>query len=147
VLGEVDISNGSMNGFFSYQELWTEIDMLMMLHPDILISKFSIGSTPKGRDINVIQIADITGTPLDERGEIMITGGTHSRELVSVSYCLFIIKTLVTEPTPEQKYLLKTRVIWLIPVLNVDGYSHISDYYLTNHHLLQVRKNLHGNYK
>ena len=84
---------------------------------------------------------------MEERGEIMITGGTHARELVSVSYCLFIVKTLVTDPTPEQAYLLKTRTLWLIPVLNVDGYTHISDYYLANHHLLQVRKNLHGDYK
>ena len=74
----------------------------------------------------------------------MITGGTHARELVSVSYCLFIIKTLVSNPGSELAYLLKTRVIWLIPVLNVDGYVYISDWYLTHHHLLQVRKNLHA---
>jgi carboxypeptidase T len=131
-----------MRGFYSYDELWEKIDEQVAAYPEIIISKFSIGKTHSGKDIWALQIADITGLPLDERSGMMITGATHSRELVSASYSLFILKTLTENVTSELKYLLQTRTMFLIPILNVEGYTRISEIYAETRRFAQIRKNL-----
>jgi murein tripeptide amidase MpaA len=96
-----------------------------------VISKFSIGKTAQGRDIYALQIADVTGIPLEDRVGMLITSATHPRELVSACYSLYILLKLTKAPTPELSYLLKTRIIYLVPVVNVDGYVYISNQYIT----------------
>jgi hypothetical protein len=56
-----------MRGYYTYEELWKEIDAVMTRYPSVIISKFSIGRTHSGLEIPALQIAEASDIPLEER--------------------------------------------------------------------------------
>lgn len=102
------------------------LDLVQLTYPD-LISTEVIGKTYENRDFKVLHVlipdSDI---PHDERKTIVITGGVHAREWISVSSTLYTIYEMLSvyENNPERWKELAMLDFLFIPVLNPDGYEY-----------------------
>jgi murein tripeptide amidase MpaA len=74
-----------------------------------------VGQSYQNRSIIGIQFGSGTDN-------VVLQGGIHAREWISPSTATFVAYSLLTDPT-ETKLLQRFRFT-IIPVLNVDGYSH-----------------------
>jgi carboxypeptidase T len=86
----------------------------------------SIGETGEGREIWAIKITD---NPDDEEpGEqkAMFTGVTHAREWATHEAVLYLAERLTSgyADDPQVKHIVDNAVVWLVPVVNPDGYEY-----------------------
>ncbi len=120
-----EFDNGSMGGYFTYDEITSFLDSLHGRHPDIVSAKISIGQSVEGRDIWAIKISDNVETHEDEP-EVFYNSLTHAREPAAMMAILYFANQLADEysTNPEFQYLVNTREIWFVPVVNPDGYTY-----------------------
>ncbi|MCJ1307407.1 putative metallocarboxypeptidase ecm14 [Agyrium rufum] len=93
------------------------------------VTLINIGTTAEGRSIHGLRVgvhpkvnSSCTSLP---RKTIVITGGAHAREWISVSTVNYVAYTLITsygKPKHSTKDLLETFDFVFIPTLNPDGY-------------------------
>jgi len=111
---------GSMGGFYKLNEIYERFDELAKNYP-YFIQADTIGSSWEGRKI----VAYAFGSNNTKSDEVLITALHHSREPATVTTIVYFLNTifdLAKEGNPEAEYLLQNRRIWVIPVLNPDGY-------------------------
>ena len=111
---------GSMGGFYKLNEIYERFDELAKNYP-YFIQADTIGSSWEGRKI----VAYAFGSNNTKSDEVLITALHHSREPATVTTIVYFLNTifdLAKEGKPEAEYLLQNRRIWVIPVLNPDGY-------------------------
>jgi len=111
---------GSMAGFYKLTEIYERFDDLAKNYP-YFIQADTIGKSWEGRPI----IAYSFGSKDTNAYEVLITALHHSREPATVTTIVYFLNTffdLAKSGNPEAEYLLQTRRIWVIPVLNPDGY-------------------------
>ncbi len=106
----------------TYDEVITTLSQLESSHPSIA-KIVDIGTSWENRIIRAIKISN---NPLFEdtsEPDILIIGGHHAREWISIEVPLRIAEYLVFNyDNPEVKELIDNREIWIIPLLNPDGY-------------------------
>jgi len=107
-----------------------------------------IGKTYLGSDIKSIEI---TKSIIPNSKSILITGMHHAREPMSFSMNLFIILKLLREYSMSNENalkLLRTRNLYFIPIINVDGYKANNLCYEKEKVLekCQIRKNRNNNF-
>ncbi|KAI9773623.1 MAG: putative metallocarboxypeptidase ecm14 [Geoglossum simile] len=119
------------NPFFSnYQPMSVIIPWMKLLAAlfPTHVRIFSIGQTFEGRDIPAFRLgvrpAEDRQEPRQPRKTVLISGGSHAREWISVSTVNYIANSLITS---YGKSDLITKLLdkfdWvIIPTLNVDGY-------------------------
>ncbi|ETN42684.1 uncharacterized protein HMPREF1541_01841 [Cyphellophora europaea CBS 101466] len=127
--------NGPHDIFFD------EYQPLSVLYPwlRLMVSMFpthanleSIGLSAEGRDIPALRIGARTDLPPDHdhptRQTILVIGGSHAREWVSVSTAAYIAYSLITrygDPRfPDTTKLLDHFDVTFLPTLNPDGYEY-----------------------
>ncbi|MCX7909427.1 MAG: M14 family zinc carboxypeptidase [Ignavibacteria bacterium] len=113
-------SFGSMGGFYTLNEIYYEFDKLID-NSHFFVTKDTIGFSWEKNPL----IAYCFGSKKNSKPEVLITALHHSREPATVTTILYFLQTLFTKAEqgdPEAKYLLENRRIWVIPVLNPDGY-------------------------
>jgi len=111
---------GSMGGFYKLNEIYERFDELAKNYP-YFIQADTIGSSWEGRKI----VSYAFGSNNTKSDEVLITALHHSREPATVTTIVYFLNTifdLAKEGNPEAEYLLQNRSIWVIPVLNPDGY-------------------------
>lgn len=83
----------------------------------------SLGTSREGREIWLVEIADRSGPPLDERPGLLVVGNLEGDHLLGSALALETVRYLVTSDGGEAELgdLLARQVIYVIPRLNPDG--------------------------
>jgi carboxypeptidase T len=116
-------AEGSMGGNFTFAETVELLDQYSDDFPHIFSEKISIGTSVEGRNIWAIKISDNPELDEDEP-ELLFTGLHHAREPQSLMTLIYLMDYIAAEyPHNSQiKHLVDYREIWIVPVLNPDGY-------------------------
>ncbi len=113
---------GSMGYFYKLNEIYSEFEKMIGNFKEYFVSYEIIGRTYEDRDI----ICYTFGAPLEQnKPQILLTALHHAREPASVVAIIYFLQKLFENANrgdKNAKYLLKERTIFVIPVVNPDGY-------------------------
>ncbi|MFX0171362.1 MAG: M14 family zinc carboxypeptidase [Candidatus Hodarchaeota archaeon] len=118
----------SFGPYHNYTEIVTKLKSLNTTFPEI-IDLFSIGKTYFGRDIFCVKITNESN--LLQKTEVLIVGQHHAREQITVENALYFIDKVVDNwlrSDSSIEVLLQTKVIYVIPSLNIDGAEVMSQF-------------------
>ena len=126
------------------------MDDLMTQFPEA-IRQIEIGKTYDGRSIPAYMIAlyqeDDTWHEISKtRPAILINGAHHAREISSMSMCVYTMMSLLSDYSRRDSstmHLLKSTAVFVVPIVNFDGYVYVSDKYKETGKLSYLRKNRH----
>jgi hypothetical protein len=121
------ITSGSIGGYLSLSEAEEFMSELTQVHSQ-LITRYAIGKSLEGREMYAYKITAVFDSNI-EVPKLLMTSLMHAREPLSLSASLFIISQLVEEyvaQVTDVEYLLRTRELYVIPMVNPDGYSRLS---------------------
>ncbi len=119
--------------YHDYAEMVIELQVLAATYPDITHLQ-SIGQSHQGRDLWALRITDQPEeTEADEKG-ILIYGGTHAREHLTIEQALYLANDLLQNygAEGEATNLIDNRDIWILPNLNPDGSEYDIDQWQGN---------------
>jgi len=113
--------------FLTYWEMQDSLDRLVANFPN-LCTKFSTGSSYQGKPLWCLKISDNPGTNEDEPA-CFFNGATHAREPMGTSCCVaFAVDILSRYGTDSlATWLINNREVYIVPVMNPDGYVYNSD--------------------
>jgi chitodextrinase len=108
--------------YHSYAEV---ITMLTDMEASGVAQTYNIGTSVEGRDIWAVRISDNPALDEDEPS-VLFVGCHHAREWISVEVPLYLGKYLTDHyaTDPEITSLVDNQQIWIVPVLNPDGYEY-----------------------
>ncbi len=116
---------GSMGGYYIFDEVVSILDQLAAQHPTIMTTKQSLGLSIEGRDLWAVKVSDNPG--IDEaEPEVRFDALHHAREPAAMQTQLYFLIWLLDNygSDPLATYLVNEREIWFIPVVNPDGYEY-----------------------
>lgn len=129
------LSKSSIHGemmqyfFHEYRDLKTLqiwFQLLTSSFPDIVTLK-ELGPTPDNNTIPILEVNTHNKKSNPKGKTIVITGGIHSREWISVSTACYVIYQLlndfINDPNPEDNVLQSLNFI-VAPMINPDGYEY-----------------------
>ena len=108
--------------YHSHDEVIAE---LIALEDSGIAKTYIIGGTHEGRDIWAVRISDNPSEDEEEPGAVFL-GCHHAREWISVEVPLYIAQYLANnyDTDAEVKHLVDNCEIWIVPVVNPDGYEY-----------------------
>jgi hypothetical protein len=114
--------------YHSYTELTADMAAWAANYPDIT-ELISIGPSVEGRELWAMKITDNPDVEEFEP-EIQWIGAHHGDETISAEVCYYMIEYLLENYSvdPDITWLINEREIWIIPMLNPDGYENGSRY-------------------
>ncbi|MFZ5981118.1 MAG: M14 family zinc carboxypeptidase, partial [Candidatus Zixiibacteriota bacterium] len=123
--GRLDKSVTDMGGYPTLSEINSYIDSIIVVRPDIVSAKESIGFTIEGRDMWAFKISDNPNTDENEP-EVLYTAAIHAREVITPMVLMYFIDHLLNnyDSSPEVQDLVDNRELWFIMPVNPDGYYH-----------------------
>lgn len=108
----------------SYDQVLSALSQLETSRPDIA-KTFDIGTSWGGRIIRAVKISDHPAIEDPTEDDVLLTGVHHAREWISVEVPLRIAEYLVANYEDAAiKPLVDNREIWIVPLVNPDGYQH-----------------------
>ncbi|MGA9117665.1 MAG: M14 family zinc carboxypeptidase [Bacteroidota bacterium] len=115
---------GSMGGFFTYAEVNQRLDTLAMLYPTLISPRIPIGTTSENRILYGVEISDNPGEPEPGEASVYFDALHHAREPMSMAVAMYFAYWLLENyaTNPEAAYLVNNRRIFIVPVVNADGY-------------------------
>ncbi|XP_044732975.1 carboxypeptidase B-like [Chrysoperla carnea] len=128
VVSPTGVENSYALSFYKYHQTRTIEQYLKYLqhkYPN-RIQLINIGKSYEGRNLHVAKISFNkyrSGSEIVRKPAILIDGGTHAREWISVATVVYLIYALV-ENYRENIDLLKDIDWYLMPCLNPDGYEY-----------------------
>ncbi|CCF58653.1 hypothetical protein KAFR_0F00560 [Kazachstania africana CBS 2517] len=119
-----DLDESFFNGYKDLKTIYLWFDYLHSTFPD-LVSVQSIGRTHEGNDLKILKISN---NPKENKKTIVVTGGIHAREWITVSTACYVMQQLLHNykdhvRNVERHFLEKFNYVF-IPVINPDGYSY-----------------------
>ena len=121
---------GSMGGYYTYSEVLANLDSMILLYPNQVSKKDTIGYSILGKPIVAVKISDNPNVQESEP-EILYTGLHHAREPVGMLALLYYMWHLLENygSDPQADYLVDNRQMWFVPVVNPDGYVYNQQMY------------------
>ncbi|MGH1347027.1 MAG: M14 family metallopeptidase [Nannocystales bacterium] len=112
------------NWFAEYRDYETVdayLDVLAARRPDLARVE-RLGASTHGRPIRALRLS----AARDDAKAIVLNGGQHAREWISVMVSTCVADRMVSgyDTDPRIQALLDERVVWVAPVINPDGYVH-----------------------
>ncbi len=100
-----------------------ELTNLANAHPTIA-QIFTIGNSVEGRPIRGLKISSNVNVDDPTKGDVIFVGLHHAREWIAAEMSLYLAEYLVThyDTDPNLQACMNNLQIWVIPVLNPDGY-------------------------
>jgi len=119
-------SLGSVGGFYSYEEIMTELDSMRQRFPNLVTIKQQLGSntTIEGRKIWMVKISD--NPDIDEtEPEVLYSALTHAREPMGMQQLFFFMYYLLENYNTNStvKYIVDNTELYFVPCVNPDGYK------------------------
>ena len=119
-----DAPNGAYTGYLTYPEIEAKIASWKQNYPG-LVEVRSLGKTYEGRDIPLVRLSAVSDAAADAAStpEVFFLGGIHPREQQPPIGLTHLGDKLLSGygADPKMTHLLKDRVIWMVPMFNVDG--------------------------
>ncbi len=114
---------GSMGGFYTFDEVVQELDSLRLKYPNLISVKQSIGKSIENRDLWFVKISDNPDVDEDEP-EVLFTALHHAREPAGMMTLMYFMDYILEKygSDPQITYLIDHREIFVLPVVNPDGY-------------------------
>ena len=136
---QVEPSPAEVEAYKSYDQILSRLIELERAYPEIL-DLVTIGSshgddgdvsrTADNRQILAVKISDFVETGDDSGSQIepdvLFVGGQHAREWIAVEVPISLIEFLVSsyQSKPAIRELIDNAEIWIIPLVNPDGYEY-----------------------
>lgn len=115
---------GSMGGFYTLDEVYEQFNEMKKLYPSVVYGPDTIGWSVENRPILLYTIR--TEEAIEKSApKVLYTAAHHAREPGSITtliYFLWWILEKYADGIPEYTYLLRNRQIFIVPVVNPDGY-------------------------
>jgi zinc carboxypeptidase/immune inhibitor InhA-like protein len=120
--------NPNLGAYHNLSETMTEMASYASAHPSIAALD-TIGSSLEGRPIVAIRISDQVGVDEGEP-QVLFVGCHHAREMMSVELPLYVMRRLLDGygVDPILTTLVNTRDIWIVPIVNPDGYLYLQSH-------------------
>lgn len=99
------------------------LGILQQTFPDIVLVE-EIGQTYEHRPLKIVHISRPSDIDHGKRKTVVVTGGTHAREWVSVSSVCYAIYLLLQLYLEEPNKISEELDFLFIPVMNPDGYAY-----------------------
>ena len=126
--GLARVANPDAVAYHSYQQVGAALSELEKQYPD-KCERVSLGKTAQGREIWALRITDgIDQQPAYQRTGVVITGCHHAREWMTVEVPLDTAQTLLADTSPEGRERLARSEVWIVPLVNPDGYEYSRRY-------------------
>jgi hypothetical protein len=139
--------NGSMGGFYTFEETIEILDSLITNDPHgILAGLDTIGTSTYGRPIVMLTVSD--NPELNEgEPEVLYDGIHHAREPMGIMNLIYFLEYLLDNygTSPQVTYLVDNRKLWFVPVVNPDGYAINESIYVETSDFGFWRKNARDN--
>ncbi|HMP30707.1 MAG TPA: M14 family zinc carboxypeptidase, partial [Saprospiraceae bacterium] len=120
-----NFSLGSMNGYFTYQELMKILDEMKAKFPHLITEKAPIGNykTHNGNPIYWVRISN-NPNQRQNKPQILYTALHHAREPMSLSQMIFFMWHVLENYDKNNivTSILNNTELYFIPCLNPDGY-------------------------
>lgn len=116
---------GSMGGYYTFDEIITNIDSMYAQYPNLITQKYSVGLSQQGRTIWAVKISDNPNINENEPA-VGYDALIHAREPQSMASMLYFMWYLLENygTNSEVTYLVNNREMYFIPCLNPDGYEY-----------------------
>lgn len=101
-----------------------QLDAWIASHPT-MISRVTIGNSVQGRAVPCVRIA-APGTAVNSKPQVFVIGCQHAREWITVMATMYLADNLVNGYVGDTQVqrLLNSFEIYVVPVVNPDGYVH-----------------------
>lgn len=111
--------------FHSYEEALSELTQIAQANPQIA-RLVNLGQSYEGRQIFALKITTDPSVDDVSKPDVLITGGHHAREWISVEPPIFFAKQLTSGYATDDaiKHLVDNLRIWVVPILNPDGLTY-----------------------
>jgi hypothetical protein len=114
-----------MAGFYRLAELYGEFDRMKRLFPDLISEPMKIGESIELRPLYVYRVGTAQ-SQANNKPEVLYTALHHAREpgsAANLMYTLWYLFERYAAGDPEARYLLNNRQLYVVPVVNPDGYA------------------------
>lgn len=111
------------SGYFTLSGIYSEFARMQTVYPELVANPITIGKTFEKRDMFAWKFGS---TSSGNKPEVLYTSLHHAREpggaLTLIYFLWWLLDNYKTDS--EAAYLLNNRQIWVIPVVNPDGYAY-----------------------
>ncbi|KAM4688928.1 carboxypeptidase A6 [Discoglossus pictus] len=116
------LSSYNYEVFHPLEEIENWMHHMNKTYSDV-VSMFSIGNSYEGRPLYVLRLGKMSKS---YKRAVWIDCGIHAREWIGPAFCQWFVKEMVNEfySDPAMKKLFNHLYIYVMPVLNVDGYHY-----------------------
>ncbi|HPZ08453.1 MAG TPA: M14 family zinc carboxypeptidase [Candidatus Eremiobacteraeota bacterium] len=118
------------SAYHSYDEVIKELKELEAKYPN-LAQTVSLGKTAEGREVMALKISKDVKSDTGNKIGFLVTGTHHAREWMALEAPLNIAKELVInyEGNENVKKRVDNAEIWIVPLVNPDGYEYSRNEY------------------